>query len=231
MITASRTAWGGEGRGGGACENSRSSPPAPRFRTQTPGGEMDGRRPLPPCPLRGPLPRRARVLGPGGSAAEEGRACAAVRARGGGAAASPTALAGSPRGAPVSVAPRPAAHGAPGRRPSPPSSPAPARPPPPPPRSPLALSPDARSRRSGPGVRAARGGPGPSERAEAAGPGPAQRAVIGAAARAGRAGRGAGAPSPPCAPAGARPLSARPLGCQRPGGRRRTPRGGQRGPR
>lgn len=69
----------GLGRGGGACENSRSSPPAPRFRTQTPGGEMDGRRPLPPCPLRGPLPRGPVCSAPAGARRRRGaraRLCA-----------------------------------------------------------------------------------------------------------------------------------------------------------
>lgn len=70
---------------------------------------------------------------------------------------------------------------------------------------------------------------------EPAGPGrPAESAVIGAAPAPlpppVRPARPAARPGPG-APAGARPLSARPFGCQRPRGWRRTPPGRQRGPR
>lgn len=76
---------------------------------------------------------------------------------------------------------------------------------------------------------------GSPEPAEAAGLGrPAESAVIGAAPAPRpppvRPARPAARPGPG-APAGARPLSARPFGCQRPRGWRRTPPGRQRGPR
>lgn len=200
---------------------------------------------------------------------EEGHACvrACVCARGGGAAAFPTALTGSPGSVQVSVIPRagrarpwlqaPAANHPHLIRSLPPGPGPGAHPP-----SSSRLSPSLRTRapaasdlvseppgEAGGAAPSGRGG-GPGAPAAGAGPGaralrPAPRGEGCDWSRRPRPGGRRGcrtcaarpprAPScahwGPGAPAGARPLSARPFGCKRPGGRCPTPRGGQRGPR
>lgn len=194
-------------------------------------------------------------------AVEEGYAGVRARgcARGGGAAAVPRTLTRAPGGAGVSAAPGPATHGAvylrgppttrsspPPAHPARPSAPSPPllRPPTRPPR-PLSGRAPARSLvpdlASEPPRGAGRAGGTGALGARAGSPQPASRGE--GCDRSGRrpqrvpSGRRGSAPcAPPRAlgpqePAGARLLSARPFGCQRPGGWRGTPRRGQRAPR